>query len=446
MERKAWKLVSITQENERKFRDCIPGRFGKWAARKGKILIGAENSQEISCAALAASVEEEIIRIDSVFVKPEFRSQGIGKELIKAIQGFLERTGRRGLAVEYPYPNMRQLELFFLSCGFRREETAEPGNQIYTVPVRRIKGLKFLEMPAPAGEGSLTAFQELPDQVRVQWLRRFGHDLPEELDPRNSGGILLPEESLTYVREGKVEAFTVVSRLEDDSIYLASVYSQNGAVKALVPLMQETLRRVSERYEDKIFCFAAATEAGRKLAGHLCRGNEEFLDIQIMRTSVWRKEGEEEPVEYNPYAAEMIMPRLNGLAAVLERLEIENDILWSEKDYPAVLATVDGRDLRFTYIPAGPVEEERFVLNLACAVAEVPGDPMGMMLLCQRFNLGSLFAAASYLPVTGQVVMRCAVPELGEIPKEESLKFLITLFLDSIAQFQEFPELHQDGV
>lgn len=443
MEKNQWSLTRITQENEPEFRDCIPARYGKWAFQKEKLLMGVKDSGEVPCGALAASMEEEIIQIDSIYVKPEFRRRGVGRKLIGSLQGVLAKTGKKELRAEYPYPKMRELELFFFTCGFRTEADGDEGNRIYTAPVGRIKDLKFLKENVPAGEGDLMSIQELPDQLRVQWLRRFGQDLPEELDPRNSGGRLLPEESLTYVRNGKVEAFTVVSHLEDDSVYLAAVYSSAGAVKALVPVLQETLRRVAKNYEDKTFCFAAATEAGRKLASHLCGGMEEVLDIQTMRTIVWRKEGEEEPVEYDPYDPVNVMPRLNGLGAVLERLEIEYDVLWSERDYPAILAAVDGRNLRFTYVPTGPVEEERFVLNVACAVAEDMGNPMEMVLLCQQFNLNSLFAMVSYLPAAGQAVMRCAVPEMGEIHGKESLQYLITLFLESISQFDEFLEEHQ---
>jgi len=435
-----WKVVKITRENEARFYDCIPAACRMRMVQKGGFAVGAADTKGEPVGALVGEAHKEAVEISSIYVKPKSRRQGIGTGLLDAVKQLLASRGGGRAAISYPYPRMREMDQFLISCGFRPEEE---GNRVYFVAVNDIQGMGFLKKPAPVAGGSLVPLSRMADEDRVRWLRRFGRDLPEDLDPRKCGGELLAEESLVFMGKGQVSAFAVLSRLEDGTLYLASLYSKRGAVKAMVPLLQQVLAGLIEKHPGEVLCFAAATRAGRGLADRLCGEKEDCVDIQTMRTSVWHAGTQEEGEEMDFHTPESLMPRLGGLSNRLNGLGIENDILMSVDTFPAVLAETGGRQLRFTYVPAGTAGEGRFVLNITWTVSGQDGQVeglFGMLSLCQQFNQESLFASSVYDPARNQAMVRCAVPEMGGIPEEEYISYVIGLFTDSIRQFEELME------
>jgi len=424
------KLVRITGENRELFRECIPDVWYERLSRKDVAAVGALSPD--AAGAVVAVVEEKDVRLISIYVKEPFRRKGIGMELIRSAKSMTSLKKKRALAVEYQYPSMRMLEAFLFRCGFRMELE---GNRIYSVPIKRIPGTELLEKPAAVKAGKLLPVSRLSEHVKAEWLYRFGHDLPIELDPRRSGGEFLPEDSMVFLLREEVLAFAVCSRLEEGVIYLASLYSDSRSVMALLPMLQKTISNLAGKYTEETLCFSAATEAGKRLAEKVCRGQEDKIDVQTVRTGVWRREKEETEFAMNQYDMENLMPRVNGLSYLLDELGLENDVLFSMEAFPAILATAEGRRIRFTCIPAAP-EEERFVLNLVTELPMKEEGLFGTMMACEEFNAASLFATAFCQPGGNQAILRCAIPELEGLPSPEELKYTIDLFLGSVEQFE----------
>ena len=432
MEKTTYKLSWLTQENKDGFSSCIPDTCQIQLLKKGAVGIGAAGPEGDAYGAAVALIGEERVEVSSIYVKPEFRRQGIGGKLVKALRTLMLREGRKELAVEYPYPKMREMEQFLLQNGFRQ---AGEGNLIYSIPIGSIRDTGFLDRRNLETEAALRSMAEISSPQQMAWLQRFGKDLPLDLDPRKIGGEPLPEASFVYLSGDKVTAFTACSRLEDGALYLGALYADKESSKVLLPLIQKTLAALAEKYGDGVLCFAAATESGKRLAERLCSGHEEKMDIQTMRTDVWTQDREELLLDENVYELGNLMPRLNGLSAALNELGIENDVLLTVKSFPAVLADVEGQEFRFTYLPAGPVEEERFVLNLTAAF-ELDRDNADYIGVCEEFNSASLFASALFYPQGGRIILRAAVPDLGEYLQAEYLKFFLELFKDSVRQLQ----------
>ena len=433
MEKKKYQLVWITQENRDKFSGCMIGKYQLQLRRKGAAGVGAVGPEGDACGAAVGFMGEEGMEIVSLYVKPEFRRQGIGSKLVKALRTLVLREGKKELTMEYPYPKMREMESFLFQNGFRQ---MRDGNRVYYIPIREIPDSGFFDNRNRETEAGLRSMTEISSQQQIAWMQRFGKDLPLELDPRKIGGEPLPEVSFVSLSGDKVRAFTACSRLEDGSLYLGALYAEKGSARVLLPLIQKTLAALVEKDGDGTVCFAAATEAGKRLAERLCSGYEDKIEIQTMRTAAWIEKGEEIPLEENVYALENIMPRLNGLSVALSELEVENDVLLTMEAFPAVLASIEGRTFRFTYLPAGPVEEERFVLNLTSSF-ELSQDNANFFGVCEKFNSGSLFASSLFYPQGGQIVLRAAVPDLGEYLRPEYLKFFLELFRDNVRQLEE---------
>lgn len=432
MEKTTYKLVWLTRENKDGFSSCIPNTCQIQLSKKDAVGIGAAGPAGDAYGAAVAFVEEDRVEISSIYVKPEFRRQGIGTKFVKALQTLMLREGRKELSIEYPYPKMREMDQFLLQNRFRQ---AGNGNLIYSIPIGSIRDTGFWDRRDLKTEGELRSIAEISSPQQTAWLQRFGKELPSDLDPRKIGGEPLPEASFVSLSGEKVTAFTACSRLEDGTLYLGALYAEKKNSKVLLPLLQKTLATLTEKYGDGVLCFAAATESGKRLAEHLCSGQEEKMDIQTMRTSVWTQDREELLLDENVYELGNLMPRLNGLSAALNELGIENDVLLTVESFPAVLADVEGQEFRFTYLPAGPVATERFVLNLTSAF-ELDRDNADYIGVCEEFNSASLFASALFYPQGGRIILRAAVPDLGEYLQAEYLKFFLELFQDSVRQLQ----------
>ncbi len=426
-----YKLVRITGENRELFRECVPDVWYERLLRKDVAAVGALSPE--AAGAVVMVVEEKDIRLVSIYVKEALRRKGIGTELIRAAKSMTGFAKKRALAVEYQYPSMRALEAFLFRCGFQMELE---GNQIYSVPIKKIPGTVLLEKQAAVKAGKLLPVSKLSENVKAEWLYRFGHDLPLELDPRRAGGEFLPEDSMVFCLREEVLAFAVCSRLEEGVIYLASLYSDSRSVMALLPMLQKTVSNLAGKYTEETLCFSAATEAGKRLAEKFCSGQEDKIDIQTVRTGAWRREKKEKEITMNQYDVENLMPRLNGLSYLLDQLGLENDVIFSLETFPFILAEAEGRSIRFTCIPAAPVEEERFVLNLVTELPVKEEGLFGTMMACEEFNLTSLFATAFCRPGDNQAILRCAVPEMDGLPSPEALQYTIDLFLDSVKQFE----------
>lgn len=433
MEPVQWRIECITQENLKEYDGCIPVQFRKQILNREVQAYGATFTDGEKAGAVVAAVEKKQIRILSVYVEPERRRNGIGSALLERLRVVLEENGKEGISMDYPYPDMRELELFLLSRGFREE--AE-GNQIYSIPVAVIGGMAFLRQPVPEPEGGFLFLKDLPEEQRFRWLRRFGRDLPEDLSPQNAGGEVLEEESLVYIQRGEVTAFSICSRLGENVVYLAALYAEKTAVKALVPLLQKTAMGICRKYEGETLRVSAATDTGKRLAERLLKGEEEKMDIQTMRRSVWRKESEEDLMEISAYSLEYLAPRLNGISRLLDEMGIENGVILGVDEFPTVLAIIDQREYRITYLPIGEIEKGQFVMNLTTTFSG--REPAGLELLwiCEQFNLNSFLASSVYIPMENQAILRLSIPESASIPDRERLEFIIGLFKDSVSEFQ----------
>ena len=100
MEKTTYKLSWLTQENKDGFSSCIPDTCQIQLLKKGAVGIGAAGPEGDAYGAAVALIGEERVEVSSIYVKPEFRRQGIGGKLVKALRTLMLREGRKELAVE----------------------------------------------------------------------------------------------------------------------------------------------------------------------------------------------------------------------------------------------------------------------------------------------------------------------------------------------------------
>ena len=109
-----------------------------------------------------------------------------------------------------------------------------------------------------------------------------------------------------------------------------------------------------------------------------------------------------------------IVPRLDGLMDVLENAGLASDLELINGEVPYLVATEpDGALTYYTYTPVDLYGEGQFVLQMSRSVTGNGKDTETSVLDVASYNLGSEFGFAVQDPLTGEIVLRAQVPELG---------------------------------
>ncbi len=429
-----WVIQSITLDNLKDHTECLTKTGMALMTKRNTIGMAVsemKNDKPEKSGALIAEIQKGRALLVSIYIKPEYREQGCGSFLLNNFLKLLNHLKVQEVAIEYPYPDMRELEHFLTQRGFTIQSEE---NKIYTVKVSDLEMAEFLTEKRDSYPGQILSVAELTEQQRYRWLSRFGNDLPSEFSPKEVDGSFLPERSMVSVRNGNVEAFTICSQLEEGVVYLAALYSAPSAIKALFPLIQKTLLGILEHHSQEMLCFAGATEAGIRLIDHLCRNYLPLFDIQTMRTAVW-KPSSKEAITVESFDREILMARLYGLSANLEELGIEHDVVASVDQYPGILIEREAGVLQLKYLIVSLEEQEHFLLNVSTIIKKPDLNEFSLQLLCEEYNQTSLFLSVWKHPMEPTLLFKASVPETEGIHQGDRLQFVLDLCADGLQQW-----------
>lgn len=431
-----WIIQQLTPENLKDYIDCLTKAGMALMTKKttiGMAVNEMKNDYPEKAGALIAEIQNEQALLVSIYIKPEYREQGCGSFLLNNFLKLMQHLKVKKVSIEYPYPDMRELEHFLIQRGFAVQEEK---NKIYNLKVCDLEKAEFLTENNGSYPGQILSADKLTDQQKYRWLSRFGNNLPLEFSPKEIDGIFLPERSMVAVRNENVEAFTICSRLDDGLIYLAALYSAPSAVKALFPLIQKTLLGILENHKQETLCFAGATEAGVRLIDHLSRNHLPLLDIQTMRTTAWQT-ASKEVITVKSFDREILAARLFGLSANLEELGIEHDVIVSFDQYPGILIENEAGVLQLKYIITNMDQKEHFLLNMSTVLKKPDLDDFSLQLLCDEYNQTSLFLSVWNHPTEPTLLFKVSVPESTGLHQGNSLQFVLDLCIGDLKRWNQ---------
>jgi putative acetyltransferase len=120
---------------------ALPGHF---APPSGRLVLAVNSGIPMGCAALRP-LEEEICELKRMYVRPEFRGQGVGKELAKQLIQEARDIGYKVMRLDTGNFLAAALGLY-QSLGFK---TIEPYNEV----PEELRGIAiFMELELTAGQ------------------------------------------------------------------------------------------------------------------------------------------------------------------------------------------------------------------------------------------------------------------------------------------------------
>lgn len=132
-EYEAWLEVDLCFQSFEKELAELPG---KYSPPDGRLLLATNNGQLAGCAALR-KIDHGICEIKRLFLRPQFRGQGLGRQVAEAIIREATRIGYQRMRLDTLPPKMNDAIALYRSLGFK-----EIG-PYYDNPV---PGAKFMEL------------------------------------------------------------------------------------------------------------------------------------------------------------------------------------------------------------------------------------------------------------------------------------------------------------
>ena len=132
-EYEAWLEVDLCFQNFEKELAELPG---KYAPPEGQLLLAVENQDIAGCVALR-KIGNGTCEIKRLFVRPQFRGQGLGRKLAAAIILEAKQIGYERMRLDTLPPKMNDAIALYGSLGFKEIEA------YYNNPV---PGAKFMEL------------------------------------------------------------------------------------------------------------------------------------------------------------------------------------------------------------------------------------------------------------------------------------------------------------
>ncbi len=129
-------LISRVRYLMNEYADSIGFRFrdfekeiaqlpGEYAPPEGRLLLAVENDKSAGCVALR-KLTDEVSEMRRLYVHPEFRGRGVGRQLVLATINEARLIGYRNIRL-ITLPSMKEAAAIYYSLGFKK---IEPYRQI----------------------------------------------------------------------------------------------------------------------------------------------------------------------------------------------------------------------------------------------------------------------------------------------------------------------------
>lgn len=298
-------LYTIKYIEKTDFQEALPFLFA--SAQKELALDGfiwMAYGEDGPCGALGALEKDGILRVSSLYVKPENRNRGVASQLIREAERLAETIGMTGISFSYACDREKALLLdrFFLKNGYMMPIE---GNTMMTFRIADIEKSAFAKLTEKLKpSGQIVPFTAISGQVLENLKVQVEMKIPRYLTLFEAAGKPIPDLSISYVHHNAISAHITITddngMLHFDAAYLDNV-SETAHLLMLMKQAYETIKAKYPQYQ--LMSVTGKTDSGMGLINKLLQGmpmqyTSEYLVEKEIRQTRFLQDGYGEAVAY----------------------------------------------------------------------------------------------------------------------------------------------------
>ena len=204
-----------------------------------------KGKKTLATGALAGHTEEDLFRIDSLYVAPDYRRKGGASLLMNALFDLLSGVAVSGIEFSYTRttPEQESLDPFLYGQGFSRKRVA--GDGIYMTTMKETYDAPRLGRETFPKQ--VIRFAEADDYT----LRRVSKDAQVAEAPLPAGGLFaetVDRDVSVLLREQEETAYLALEQLDDRALAITAAYHSGGSPMMFLTLLQAALMLCREKY------------------------------------------------------------------------------------------------------------------------------------------------------------------------------------------------------
>ena len=166
------RVVPIVENNIKSFQSMLPDAMPD--PEGIRTYIGILDEADSPVGAAVVDDTGDVVLLESLFIEPEHRRKGIGRQFI---YGLLERRKEVGgvfLNAEFPHSN-EAAEEFFLSCGFLLTRAGDIWHFWQKKVIKNKKAIKVLHRNIKGNCKSVQLINKSEKKVLREFIKKLGH-------------------------------------------------------------------------------------------------------------------------------------------------------------------------------------------------------------------------------------------------------------------------------
>ena len=361
-------LYTIKYIEKTDFQEAVPFLFA--SAQKELVkdgFIWMAYGEDGPCGALGAQEKDGVLRVSSLYVRPENRKQGVASQMMQEAERMAEIIGMNGISFSYACDRNKALLLdrFFMKNGYTMPVE---GNTMVTFRIADIEGSAFAKLTANLKpSGKIVPFTAVTGQVLENLKAQVETKIPRYMTLFEAAGSPIPDLTISYIHHDAISAHITITD-QDGVLHFDAAFLDNASETAhMLMLMKQAYDTIKSKYPQyQIMTATGKTESGMDLIDKLLQG------VPVEYTSEYMTEKVIQPCQFLPDGYGEAVSYFNTLTEWMAEEQMSTGIVMFEGQLPYMeIYTEEEKVLFGLYYSRDMVSEERtFIAESIFSVAD----------------------------------------------------------------------------
>ena len=211
-------------------------------------VVAKHENDDVGC--LVFDINDDIFQIRHIYVLEEFRSQGIGTELINTAIEFTHKNSLIGIMIATEIPKNIRLpfEKFLYKNNF---QIPEYDGSLFIIDIDNMPNTYLYSLPVSSDnfETRLNNINHLSVDLNYDYTNNIRPNIESAYLIENINGNIIPELSFALEKNDKISAYIIYSEYMDE-LYLAACYVSRFTPTELIRLLKYTFKNIETEYNE----------------------------------------------------------------------------------------------------------------------------------------------------------------------------------------------------